>query len=96
VTRTSHKVILPPHLDDGAVGPLGLEEEYGLGEPRLQREVHGVHQQRRGELAELVPQQRLVVSAAQKPGESSEATILRRAVGSARPREIQGRGPLTA
>lgn len=53
--RTSHEVILPPHLD-GTVRPLGLEEDYEPGEPRLQREVHGVHQQRRRELAQLVPQ----------------------------------------
>jgi hypothetical protein len=61
--RTSHEVVLPAHLDDGAVGPLGLEEEHDLGEPRLQREVDGVHEQRSREPAQLVPQQRLVVSA---------------------------------
>jgi hypothetical protein len=60
-TGTSHKVILPAHLHR-SVEPLCLEEQDDLGERGLQREVHSVHQQRRRELAQLVPQQRLIVS----------------------------------
>jgi hypothetical protein len=88
--RTSQEVVPPAHLDDGAVGPLGLEEEHDLGEPRLQREVDGVHEQRSREPAQLVPQQRLVVSAPERHRKrSSQATTV--PVGS-EGRDAAGRG----